>query len=506
MHKIREVLRLTYGGGMSPRQVAAAAGVARSTVQRYLTRANEEGLGWPLREDVDDQELERRLLKRPGPHEPVGADRPDWEEVHRELRRPGVTLHLLWMEYKERAPDGFQYTWFTKGYRSWLRQVDVVLRQEHRAGEKVFVDFAGQTVPIVERSTGEITQAYLFVAVLGASNLTYAELLASQETRHWIEAHVHAFEYYGGAPRIVVPDNLKASVIKAHRYEPDLNRTYADFAAHYGCAVIPARPRKPRDKAKVEAGVLVAERWILARLRNHTFFSLEEANEAVRDQLDALNERRFNKLPGCRRTLFDATDGPALLSLPAQRYEYATWRSAKVSIDYHVEVERHRYSVPYQLVGRQCDVRITKSSIEIFDRGRRVASHLRTQSRGGFTTDRAHMPERHQRHVEWTPERIVRWGEQFGPRTAEVAHEILRSCSHPEQGFRSCLGLFSLGRTYGTDRLEAACNRALAIRSPRYRSVQSILKNGIDRQPLPEPAQQQERREHVNVRGADYYQ
>jgi len=409
------------------------------------------------------------------------------------------------MEYKERCPDGFQYTWFTQHYRAWAHQIDVVLRQSHRAGEKLFVDFAGQTVPIVDRKTGEITQAQLFVAALGASNYTYAEAFPSQELPYWIAAHVHAFEYFGGSPRLVVPDNLKAGVTRAHRYEPTVNRTFADLAAHYGCAIIPARPRKPRGKAKVEAAVQSTERWILARLRNLTFFSLEEANRAIAEQLEVLNCKPFNKLPHSRRTLFEITDQPALQPLPLHRYEYATWRTAKVHIDYHVEVDRHRYSAPFQLVGRECDVRVTLTTIEIFFRNRRVASHPRSRVPGAFSTDAAHRPEHHRHQAEWTPERLVRWAEQMGPATTGVVQGILASCSHQEQGFRSCLGVFSLGRKYGIDRLEAACARALAIHSARYRSVQSILKTGLDRQPLPTSAQEPPPRDHTNLRGPTYY-
>jgi len=455
---------------------------------------------------LDDYELEERLFgHRPAAASPGQRPVPDWEEVHRELRRPGVTMQLLWSEYKQRCPSGYEYTWFTMQYHRWVQKLDVVLRQEHRAGEKLFVDFAGQTVAIVNRKTGEITPVQIFVAVLGASNYLYVEAVPSQELPHWIAAHTRALEHFGGVPRVIVSDNLKAGVVRAHRYEPELNRTYAEFAAHYGCAIIPARPRKPRDKAKVESGVLTAERLILAPLRNLTFFSLDEANEAIADRLEELNDRPFSKLPGCRRSLFETTDKLALQPLPVQRYEYATWKVAKVNIDYHVEVERHRYSVPFQLAGRTCDVRLTLTTVEILYRNRRVASHARSRHPGRFTTDPAHMPERHQRHADWTPERIVRWGAQMGPSTAQVAEQILGSCSHPEQGFRSCLGIFSLGRTYGTARLEAACARALAIQSPRYRSVQSILKNGLDQQPLPDDIPQRISRDHGNLRGAGYY-
>lgn len=509
MRRIREVLRLSGEAGLGAQQVSLATGLPRTTVRRYLEKAAHQGIGWPLPDGLDDRMLEEQLFGQRAaagpPHAVSRRPHPEWAEVHRELRRPHVTLQLLWQEYQEQHPDGFQYSWFAEHYRRWARQLDVVLRQEHRAGEKLFVDFAGQTIPIVARATGEISQAQFFVGVLGASNYTYAEALSSGELPHWIAAHVHAFEYLGGVPQIVVPDNLKAGVTRSHRYEPELNRTYQELAEHYHCAIIPARPRKPRDKAKVEAGVLVAERWILASIRNLRFFSVAEANAVIAERLEWLNTRPFKKLPGSRRSLFESLDRPALQPLPDRPYEFGIWKMAKVSIDYHLEVEGHRYSVPYQLVGERCEVRLGVGTVEIFCRGRRVASHLRSQRTGGFTTDAAHLPESHRRHLEWTPSRLIRWAEETGPATAQLVEGILQSRPHPEQGFRSCLGIFRLGRTYGSDRLEAACQRALALQAFSYRSVQSILKTGLDRQPLLTPVPEPPVRDHANVRGADYY-
>ena len=506
MRKIREALRLCLAEGLSPRQAGIATGLPRTTVRRYVERAAEVGLGWPLPPDLDDRALEERLYGRAAPPPTEQRPIPDWPLVHRELRRKSVTLALTWAEYRAGCPDGFGYTWFTQHYRAWAGRLDVVLRQDHRAGEKLFLDFAGQTIPITDPLTGEIWQAQLFVAVLGASNYTYAEALPSQELPHWLGAHVRAFEFMGGAPAILVPDNLKAGVIRAHRYEPILNASYAELAAHYSCAIIPARPYKPRDKAKVEQGVLVAERWIAAALRNRTFFSLAEANRAIRERLAWLNNRPFKKLPGSRASLFAELDRPALRPLPATPYEYATWKRAAVSIDYHVEYERHYYSVPYSLVGERVDVRASARTIEVFVRGRRVASHLRSSAVGRHTTEAAHMPESHRRHLEWTPGRLVAWGEQTGPATGALVAAILRSRPHPEQGFRSCLGIFRLGRRHGPVRIEAACARALAVGALSYRSVDSILKAGLDRAPLPEPAPVRATRDHQNVRGPGYYE
>ena len=506
MRKIREILRLALGEGLSRRATGAATGLPYTTVSDHLVRARRAGLGWPLPDGMDDAQLEARLFARAEPPPSASRPLPDWPMVHRELRRKGVTLALLHMEYKEREPAGYQYTQFCRHYRAWARHLDVVMRGEHRAGEKLFVDFAGQTIPIVDPATGEITQAQLFVAVLGASSYTYAEALPSQELPHWIAAHVAAFAYFGGATRLIVPDNLRSAVSRAHRYEPDINPTYAEMAAWYGCAVIPARPYKPRDKAKAEQGVLLAERWILAALRHRTFFSIAEANAAIVERLAWLNARPFKKLPGSRASLFAELDRPALRPLPPAPYAFAVWKTATVNIDYHVEVDRHWYSVPYGLVGEGCDIRVTAAIVEVLHRGRRVASHRRSDEQRRFTTDAAHMPESHRRYREWTPGRIVAWAGGAGPATAALVAEILASRPHPEQGFRSCLGIMRLGRRYGDARLEAAAARALAVRAHSYRSVESILRNGLDGLPLPGSEPVTTIGDHANVRGAGYYE
>ena len=506
MRKIKEVLRLCLGEGLSARQASHALGVPRVTINRYLTHATVAGVGWAAAEAMDDAELERKLFRPPGFVE-MGPPRPlpDFAELHKELRRKGMTLQLAWMEYRERHRDGYQYSQFCEHYRRWQKGIDVVMRQEHRAGDKVFVDFAGVTLPIHDPRTGEITQAQLFVAVLGASNYTYAEACLSQEMPHWIAAHVHAFESFGAVPAACVCDNLKAGVIHPHRYEPDINRSYLELARHYRCVILPARRGKPRDKAKVEAGVLLAERWILAALRNRKFFSLAEANAAIRELLVRLNERDFQKLPGSRRSTFLEIDLPAMRQLPAQPYEYGEWRTSGVNIDYHIDVDHHFYSVPYQLARQRVDVRISATVIEVFKGGRRVASHVRSRKRG-FTTVDAHMPESHQRHREWTPSRIVGWASRTGPATADLVDTIMRSRPHPEQGFRSCLGIMRLGQRYGDDRLEAASERAVAIQAHSYKSIESILRAGLDRQPLTPRTTTTTTPEHDNVRGPAYYQ
>jgi len=506
MRKIREVLRLTFGEHLSRRNVGQAVGLPRTTVSDYLRRATRAGLAaWPLPGDVDDRELERRLFTSAAPPT-VTRPLPDWQRVHKELRRKGVTLQLLHFEYLEQHPGAYQYSQFCRLYRQWQRHLDVVMRQEHRAGEKLFVDFPGQRIPIYDRETGTLRfEAELFVTVLGASNYTYAEAFPSQELPNWITAHVRTFEFLGACPRIVVCDNLRSGVTRAHRYEPDINATYQEMAAWYGVAIIPGRPRRPRDKAKVEVGCLIAERWIIARLRHRTFYGLGELNVAIRELVDWLNRRPFKKLPGSRLSLFEELEWPVLRPLPAQRYEFALWKQAKVSIDYHFEVDRHYYSVPYQLVGQVCDVRLSATTVEVFLRGRRVASHVRSFQRGRHTTDPAHMPDAHRRHREWTPGRIISWAEKTGPATAKLAQGILDSRPHPEQGYRSCLGIVRLGERYGAERVEAACQRALAVRAFSYRSVESILKTGLDRQPLPTERPVRVHRRHQNLRGPGYY-
>jgi transposase len=505
MRGIKEVLRLKWSCGLSERSIAQSCSLARSTVAKYLRRAQDAGLRWPLPDDMTEEELERRLF----PRHRVVHESPrfvlDWAEVHKELKRKDVTLRLVWEEYKQTHPDGLQYSHFCKRYRTWRGTVDLPMRQQHKAGEKMFVDYCGQTVPVTDRATGEIHEAQIFVAVLGASNYTYVEACWSQDLPEWIAAHVHAFRFWGGASALVVPDNLRAGISVAHRYEPEPNRTYEEFARHYGCAILPARVRRPKDKAKAQKGVQDVERRILAPLRHRTFFSLAELNEAIAWALVQYNERPFQKLPGSRRLLFEQLDKPMLRPLPAQPYEYAEWKKARVNIDYHVAVDGRYYSVPYQLVNQQLDIRLTVTAIECFHKNKRVASHLRAPRPGQYTTVAAHMPKAHQDYVQWTPERLVHWAHKTGPETARVVETILTSRPHPQQGFRACLGLMRLGKEYGDERLEAACARALAVAAVGFKSIESMLKRGLDKQPLPQKSAENPPVAHDNIRGPEYY-
>jgi len=506
MRKTYEILRLIWGMGFGRRQAARSLCISHSTVIECLNRAERAGLRWPLPEEMNESELEARLYPKPKMPAPRAKAAIPYATVHKERRRPHVTLQLLWGEYKAVHPNGYQYSQFCKLYRDWAKKLDVVMRQEHRAGEKLFVDYAGQTFPITDPKTGETRPAQIFVAVLGASSYSYAEATLRQDLRCWIDAHVRALEFFKGVPEIIVPDNTTTGVKNPCRYEPDLNPTYHDMALHYSTTVIPARVGKPRDKAKVEVGVQVVERWILAALRHRTFFGLEELNQAIKERLVELNNRKFKKLGTSRRELFLTLDQPALKALPPQRYEYAEWKKALVNIDYHIEIYKHYYSVPYQLVHQQVECRITASTLEIFHKGRRVASHKRSVRIGGFTTLAEHRPKSHQKYLEWTPSRIIQWAKQHGPYTGQVVAKILELKPHPEQGYRSCLGIIRLGKQYSSERMEAACQRACLFRTFSYKSVKSILKSGLDRRPLAELQEEETKPvQHENIRGAQYY-
>jgi transposase len=503
MRKIKEVLRLK-ALGHSRRALARSVGISHSTVGVYLRAAEEVGLTWEVAKDLSDAQIEVRLF--PAAPEPSGErPLPAWPSIEAELRRPGVTLQLLWLEHKQGEPHGYQYSQFCALYRKWKASLDRVLRQEHKAGEKVFLDYAGQTVPIIDSTTGEIHEAQVFVGVLGASNFTFVEATATQSSADWIGSHVRMFEYLGGVPLVLVPDNLAAGVRHACFYEPDLNPAYHRMACHYATTVIPARVRRPKDKAKAEAGVLVVERWILARLRNHTFHSLAELNRELAELREELNDRRFQKLERSRRTRFEQLDRPALQPLPPTRYEYAEWKSATVHIDSHVTVAKHQYSVPHALIGKKVEVSYNARTVEIFHNNQRVAAHRASRHSGGFTTVAEHLPKSYQKNREWSPERLLRWAQQTGESTATTVEHMLTTRPHPEQGYRACLGILRLGKRYTPARLEAACARAIEIRGISYRSIESILKNGLDQQPLAPQTALALPQEHEHLRGATYY-
>jgi transposase len=503
MRKIRDALRL-QAGGLSTRKIAASLAVGQSTVSEYLKRAGRAGLVWPLPEALTDATLERRLFH------PVGGEtrrvqaQPDWPMVHRELKRKNVTLSLLWEEYRAAHAEGYGYSRFCDLYRRWEGRLAPTMRQHHVAGERMFVDYAGATLAVIDAATGAMRQAQLFVAALGASNYLFAEASWTQTLPDWIGAHCRALAWFGGVPAQIVSDNLKSGVTKACFYEPAVNRTYADMAAYYDAAVVPARPYKPRDKAKVEVAVQVAQRWIVARLRNRRFFSLAELNAAIRDLVDRLNDRVTRHLGASRRQLFEDLERPALKPLPAAPYVYAQWQERTVGLDYHVEVDHHHYSVPHRLLRRKVWARATQATVEIFHDGQRVAAHLRAAPDRRHTTLRDHMPSSHRRYADWTPEKIRREAAAIGPGAEALVAAILHERTHPEQGFRSCLGILRLARTHAPDRLEAACRRALEIGARSYTSVSSILKTRLDRR-RPDPAADAPAISHPNIRGAGYF-
>jgi len=501
MRRVVSILRLS-AEGLSARRIAMSLGVARSTVSECQRRAAEAQLSWPLpAELMDETLLERRLYPPPA----VRADvRPavDWAAVHAELRKKGVTLFLLHQEHKENFPDGYQYSRFCQLYREWAGRVDLVMRQDHRAGEKVYVDYSGQRLPIVNRLTGEIRDAEIFVGSLGASAYTYAEATWTQTLPDWLGSHVRMFEFFGGSPRVCVGDNLKAGVTRPHRYEPEINASYQDLLDHYGIAAIPAHVRQPRQKSRAESGVFLTQRYILARLRNTPLFSLDEANREIARLVQGMNQHRFKKLPGSRASVFESIDRPAMRPLPATRYEYAQWARCRVGINYHIKLGEHHYSVPYALAREEVDVRYTDTVVECLHRGHRVSSHVRSFLTG-YTTVAAHMPGRHRTHAEWTPERLLRWAAKNGPATAGLAQALLHR-KYPEQAFKSILGIMRLGKDFGDARLEAACQRALSIGTCSYTSIESILKNGLDLK-APEQTSLSLPAVHDNVRGPGYY-
>lgn len=507
MRQVREVLRLK-AAGVSGNEIARRLNVASSTVRLSLQRLAAAGLHWPLPAELTDTALETRLFTVVGKKQ--GHRRhaePDWAAVHCELKRKHVTLQMLWDEYIEQHPDGYRYSRFCELYRGWVSRISVTMRQTHAGGDKLFVDYAGDTVPvIIDRLTGKIRSAQIFVAVLGASNFTYAEASWTQTLADWIGAHIRAFEAIGGVPNLLVPDNTKVAVIKACLYEPLVNRTYAEMAAYYDTAVLPARPRRPRDKAKVEAAVLIIERWLLGRLRHRRFFSLTELNAAIAELLRQLNDvRPIRRLGVSRRRLLEELDRPYLKQLPSEPYSFAEWQVRRVGVDYHVLADGHFYSVPYRFARREVEVRLTPRTIEIFLKGERIAAHLRASGNHRHTTIADHMPSSHRRYADWTVERIRREAAAIGPATAALCELILERRPHPEQGFRSCLGIVRLVRPFGADRLEAAATRAIEIGTFTYGSVRSILDHKLDRQAAHRPSADSMPILHPNIRGPRYY-
>lgn len=507
MRHVRDCVRLK-NAGMSTREIARRVGVVSSTVRLTLRRCAAAGIAWPLAADLTDAELERRLFAGVGvkPGHRRHAE-PDWVCVHREMKRKHVTLSILWEEYIALHPGGYRYSRFCDLFRAWEQRLPVTMRQAHTAGERLFVDYAGDGVPVViDRLTGELRNAQIFVAVLGTSSFTFAHASWTQALPDWIDAHVRALEAIGGVAHLLVPDNTKTAVIKACLYDPQVNRTYAEMAAHYDTAILPARPRRPRDKAKVEQAVLIVERWLLGRLRHRIFYSLADVNTAIAELMTHLNEVRvIRRLGVTRRQLLEEIDRPALKPLPVEPYVFCEWRTCRVGIDYHVEIAAHYYSVPHRFARAQVDGRLTARTVEIFLKGERIAVHMRMSGNHAHTTVTEHMPSSHRRYAGWTIDRIRVDARLIGPATAALCELILEQRAHPEQGFRACLGIVRLARTFGAERLEAAADRAIDIGARTYGSVKSILDNNLDRRPAQKRSTDGTPILHANIRGSRYY-
>lgn len=509
MSTIREILRVLFAGGMTYREIGGIIGISHNTVSRYDRLRIEKSITLDQIEDMDDTALENSFNARPLS---CDADRPlpDFELWHRELKIRGVTIELLWQEYRADHPTGYSYVHVSRLYKRWARKLNITMRQIHRAGEKLFVDYSGKRLPITDRETGEVTMAEIFVAVMGASNKTYAEAGRSQQEPEWLLANANALAYFGGVPSMIVPDNLKSAVLKNGKGNIKLNPRFVDFARHYRTVIIPARPKHPKDKAKVEGGVRIAQMWILAKLRNRVFFSIEEANAAIRLLLEEFNARPFKKLKGSRNDHFVQIDQPALKALPPEPYEYADWKlGTRVGLDYMVEYDSCFYMVPHSLVDQSVDIRATAKTVEVLFKHRRVASHVRLYGEGLRATNRDFMPASHQHYSDWSPTRLIAWGQSVGDATEKVFRHLLANKPHPEAGFRACVALVEEGKRHGLERLESAAGVALQINSLTLSSIRSILRTGRDKQSQtalsPEPTDPALIQTHANIRGAGYY-
>lgn len=506
MRKIREVLRLTHELKLSVREVTAATGVGKTAAAEYVRRARVIGITWPIAPEIDDAELERRLFVPAGFHDGKARSEPDWPKVHEELKRRAVTLTILWGEHRTECPDGHGYSQYCWLYRQWRQRLSPVMRQIHVAGDKLFVDWAGDTVPVIDADTGEVRPAHLFIAVLGASSYTYAEARWSETLPDWVGAHENALRFIGGVPKAVVPDNLKTGITAPSRYEPGINRTYQNLADHYDFVVLPARVKKPRDKAKVEAGVGIVERYVIGRLRNRRFLSLTELNVAVAECVATINAKVMKRIDKSRRQLFESLDQPVLRTLPAHAFDYAEWARATVAPDYHIEADGHYYSVPWRLLRETVDVRMTTAMIEVLHENKRVACHVRSGEKGQATTLDEHRPKGHRAYAEWTPAKAAAEAGKIGPATMTLVANVMAAKRHPEQGLRVCAGILALAKSYGAERVEAAARRGNAIGATTYASIKSILEKGLDRAALPMAATTDTAPiEHQNIRGRGYY-
>lgn len=504
MRKIKEILRLHYEHKLSNRNIGRACKISPTTVGEYINRARQKDLEFTKILELDDESIYKLLYPEKKLEHSKIKEMPDMDYLNQELKKKGVTIQLLWEEYRSNNPEGYSRSQFFYLYKNWSKSLHPTLRITHKAGEKMFVDFSGDKPYYIDSSTGEIIYVELFVSVLGASSYTFATILRSQGLEDWIRGHIKAFEYFEGCPEIIVPDNLKSGVKRACIYDPEINPLYAEMAEHYNIAVIPARAYKPKDKAKVENGVLNAQRRILAVIRNKDFFSLSELNQGILDALVKLNKREMQIIKKSREQLFNEIEKPALKKLPSNRFILYKFKKAKVHIDYHIELEGNYYSVPYKYLHKYVEVKYTDLTIQIYYQSKRLATHYRSYKRGEFVTDDSHRPPSHAKYLEWTPARIKHWGKSMGLNTEALMKEIMATRKHAEQGYRSCLGILRLSKKYTPERLDNACKRALSIGAINYRSIKSILEKGLDKEEIIEP-EKSKIIQHENIRGCGYY-
>lgn len=503
MRKISEVFRQKHELKRSYRDIARSLNISISTVSDYLSRGRMAGFSWPLPEGLTEQQLYDRLfLPVKAPHSE--RSHPRWEQIHRELHKKGMTLRLLWREYRAQHPLGFGYSQFCVYYQRYAKSISPVMRQVHKAGEKSFVDYAGMKMSWLNPATGEIHEAEIFVGCLGASQYIFAEATATQQLHDWIQSHIHMFEFFGGVSEIVVPDNLKSGVTKAHRYDPDINANYQHLCEHYGVAIVPARAAEPKDKAKVESAVSIIERQVLAPLRHHTFTSIVQINIEIRKRLKEVNENPFQKMKTSRRELFESIDKPALKPLPPHRYQYAEWKRAKIHIDYHFVFDDYFYSVPHQYIHKEVEIRATAKTVECYYKNQRIAAHARSYKKYGFTTLQEHMPKAHEQQAKYSITHIKNVASKIGENTVNFIDHMIASRAFPEQAYRSCYGLLRLGERYSNQRLNLACAKALIIGATRYQQVESILKNKLEEVPI-QKMTSAPLSAHDNIRGASYY-
>jgi transposase len=510
MTSYHEILRLS-AQGISQRSIARSCGCSRNTVSRVLTQAQQKKIEWSVIQDLTDGDLYNILF--PNQNQPGLHKAPDCEYIHREMAKSGVTLSLLWNEYCEQCRISneipLKYVQYCNYYRKFAVTTRATMHINRKPGEQTEVDWAGQTAATIDRDSGEIIPAYIYVAVLSYSQYAYVEAFLRQDLECWIAAHVNAFKFFGGVTRILIPDNLKTGVYQAFWYNPVINKTYHEMAEHYGTAVIPARVRKPKDKPNAEGAVGVISTWILAALRNQKFFSLSTLNEAILEKLDIFNSNPFQKKAGSRLSSFLEEERSTLQPLPVSPYELAMWKIAIVQFNYHITIEKMHYSIPYEYIKHQVDVRITRQVIEVFFHNHRICSHPRLHGREGqYSTVTEHMPEDHQKYIQWNGERFISWAENVGTHTVIAIKAILASHKIEQQGYRGCMALLKLADRYSVTRLESACARALSYTpSPSYKNISTILKSGQDKlgQQEMEMPDNEEANQYGFTRGADYY-